>query len=142
MCDFVSWIEYEGKNYWLKDKDLETKEGKKLLKEVSNGDICGHGAIRTYYAGGQQKVGQKLQWGKERQCTDFSNPNNFPAEIVKCIKSGGMSRIGISLQLLNDVGKAEYKKVEGQALAEYKKVMGPAFWKIFQEKKNRALAWV
>jgi len=31
MCNFISWIEYDGKNYFIKNSDLETKEGKKLL---------------------------------------------------------------------------------------------------------------
>ena len=127
LCEFISWIEYEGKEYFLKDKDLETREGKILLKEVGRNDICGHGAIRNYYAGGKQNIGQNItRWGKEKECTDFSTPKNFPSSIVKCLKSGGMSKIGLPLDLLNDLGKAEYKKITNPALAEYNKIKDQA----------------
>lgn len=39
MCKPISWVEYEGKNYWLTNADLETKEGKKLVKFVENKEI-------------------------------------------------------------------------------------------------------
>ena len=70
MCEFISWIEYEKKNYFLTDKDLESKEGKSLIKFLGSSfreDIKGHGAIRTYFNGGNQELGKKLQWGKENQ---------------------------------------------------------------------------
>ena len=125
MCEFISWIEYENKNYFLTDKDLESKEGKSLIKFLGNNfkeDIKGHGAIRTYFNGGNQELGKKLQWGKEKENTDLSSPDNFPPEIVLAIKEGRMSRIGMSLDLLNDKGKERYNKITDPALAEYKKI--------------------
>ena len=130
MCQFISWIEYENKNYFLTDKDLESKEGKSLIEFLGNNfqeDIKGHGAIRTYFNGGNQELGKKLQWGKEKENTDLSSPDNFPPEIVLSIKEGQMSRIGASLDLLNDKGKEEYNKIKDQALAEYKKITDPAW---------------
>ena len=144
MCEFISWIEYEKKNYFLTDKDLESKEGKSLIKFLGNNfkeDIKGHGAIRTYFNGGNQELGKKLQWGQERENTDLSSPNNFPPEIVLAIKEGRMSRIGMSLDLLNDEGKRKYNKIKDPVLAEYNKITDPAFWKIFSQKKYRNPLW-
>ena len=164
MCEFISWIEYENKNYFLTDKDLESKEGKSLIKFLGNNfqeDIKGHGAIRTYFNGGNQELGKKLQWGEDKENTDLSSPDNFPPEIVLAIKEGRMSRIGMSLDLLNDKGKdkykkitdpalAEYKKIKDQALAEYNKITDPALaeynkitdpaWAEYNKIKDPALA--
>src|SRR5208283_3380755 len=105
MCEFASWIEFEGKSYFLTDRHLEDKQGKSLLKFLGKNwkqDIKGHGAIRTYFNGGNQELGKKLQWGKEKENTDFSSPDNFPDDFVKSIKAGELSKIGYSLDLLND----------------------------------------
>ena len=167
MCEFISWKEYKGKVYFLKDSDLNTKEGEKLLKPEVIVDLSGHGAIENYYP-------ELADKGDNKECTDFSSPKNFPKEIVKAIKSGKISRIGFNLQLLNDKGRAEYEKIEGQALAEYRKIegqalaeyekikgqawaeyekikgqawaeygkiKGQAFWKIFKDLKNRPQEW-
>jgi hypothetical protein len=156
MCEFASWKEYKGKVYFIKDTDLNTKEGKKLLKPEVIADICGHGAIENYYP---ELAGQ----GFNKECTDFSTTDNFPKEVVRAIKSGKLTRFGISLQLLNDKGQREYEKVKGPALAEYEKVRGqaaaeyekvkgpawaeyekvrgPAFWKIFKDLRNRNELW-
>ena len=142
MCEFISWIESENKNYFLTDKDLESKEGKSLIKFLGNNfqeDIKGHGAIRTYFNGGNQELGKKLQWGKEKENTNLSTPDNFPPEIVLAIKEGRMSRIGMSLDLLNDKGKEKYNKITDQAWAEYKKITDPA-WAEYNKITDQALA--
>ena len=142
MCEFISWIESENKNYFLTDKDLESKEGKSLIKFLGNNfqeDIKGHGAIRTYFNGGNQELGKKLQWGKEKENTNLSTPDNFPPEIVLAIKEGRMSRIGMSLDLLNDKGKEKYKKIKDPALAEYNKITDQA-WAEYNKIKDQALA--
>ena len=105
MCQFISWKEYKGKNYFLTNEDLETKEGKKLLKEDVKADLCGHGALTSYYPELQYK-------GNSHECSNFSTPDNFPKEIVKAIKQGKLSRIGICVEVLNDLGKKEYKKIK------------------------------
>jgi hypothetical protein len=115
MCEFASYKVYKGKVYFIKDSDLNTKEGKKLLKPEVIGDLCGHGAIENYYP---ELAGK----GVNKECTDFSTPKNFPKEIVRAIKSGKLSRIGFSLQLLNEKGQAEYEKIEQPAWAEYEKI--------------------
>ena len=123
MCEFVSWKEYDGHVYFLQNSDLETKEGRKLLKADVIADLCGHGAIESYYPELKGK-------GKNKECTDFSTPKNFPREIVKAIMTGQMSNIGYSVELLNKKGKAEYEKIQQ-----------PALWKIFKQKKYRAKGW-
>ena len=146
MCDFISWIEKDGKVYFLSSNELNTKEGRALERYLGSHykeDIKGHGAIRHYWG---------LKDGVNKECTDFSTPKNFPPEIVKAIKLGQMIDIGFNLSLLNLSGQKEYKKIEQPALAEYKKIeqsawaeyekiQQPAFWNIFKHKKYRAKCW-
>ena len=148
MCEFISWIEYEKKNYFLTDKDLESKEGKSLIKFLGSSfrkDIKGHGAISIYW-------GIPYNTGKNLECENFSSPKYFPDEIAEAIKAGSFRGIGIALNLLNDKGKAEYKKIEQPALAEYKKIEQSAwaeykkieqdiFWDLFANPEMRNEAW-
>ena len=145
MCEFASWKVYKGKVYFLTDADLNTKEGKKLLKPEVIDDLSGHGAIENYYPELSGK-------GENKECTDFSTPDNFPEKIVRAIKSGKMTKFGMNLDLLNDKGKAEYEKIKQSALAEYEKIEQPAwaeykkieqsaFWKIFKNSENRNERW-
>ena len=137
MCEYISWIEYEGKNYFITETDLQTKEGRELLKQYNNNiyhkDVVGHGFIRAYYP-------ELKRMGQNKECTDFSSPKNFPHEIVKQIKAGNMKFASI-YNLLNRPALAEYEKIQGPAWAEYEKIKGPAFWKLFKIKKNRAKEW-
>jgi len=106
--------------YFLTNSDLETKEGKKLLKDDVRDDLCGHGAIESFYPELKDK-------GENLECTDLSTPKNFPKEIVSALKKGKLSRIGIALDILNEAGRAEYDKIEQPALAEYDKIQQPAW---------------
>ena len=156
MCQFASWVEFKGKNYFLTNNDLDTKEGKKLLLPQYKDDIKGHGAIRQYYPELKNK-------GNNKECEDFSTPANFPKDLVKAIKQGKLSRIGICLDVLNAQGKreylkieqpayaeyqkieqtawAEYEKIQQTAYAEYYKIKQTAFSKIVSQKKYRTLLW-
>ena len=122
MCDFVSWIEYEGHSYFLTNADLKTKEGKKLLAPNVADDICGHGAIRAYYP-------ELKNRGSNKECVDFSSPKNFPADIAKAIKQGEMFCFGRPLELLMSKGKKAYQDVEAQAFAAAFKKYKVAAWK-------------
>ena len=119
MCEFVSWIECEGKEYFIINSDLETKAGKKLLEPEVVNDLCGHGAIKSYYP-------ELKDRGINKECRDFSNQENFPKSVARAIKQGKLSRIGICLDVLNDKGKKQYNKISDQALAEYTKIRDPA----------------
>jgi len=119
MCQFVSWKKHENKVYFLTNSDLETKEGKKLLKAEVIDDLCGHGVIESFYPELKGK-------GENLECTDFSTPKNFPKEIIKALKEGKLSRIGEALDILNKAGRAEYNKIKQSAWAEYLKIVQSA----------------
>jgi hypothetical protein len=125
MCEFVSWIEHEGKNYFIQNKDLETKEGKKLLDSTVKDDLCGHGAILAYYPELKDK-------GKHKECTDFSSPKNFPKEIARALAQGKLSNIGVVLDVLNDAGRAKYREIEQPAWAKYQEIQQPALAKYLE----------
>ena len=94
MCKLISWIEKNYKNYFLTGKQVyESPTGEALKKWSSNieEDKTGHGAIRFYY---------ELEGGRERECTNFSTPDNFPADIVLAIKNGEMRGMGTAKGLL------------------------------------------
>src|ERR1035437_3261561 len=131
MCNFVSWIEYEGKEYFLVNEDLDTKAGKKLLLSNVVSDLAGHGAILSYYPELNGK-------GEKKECEDFSTPDNFPKSIAKAIKKGKLSRIGICFDVLNEKGKKQYHKIKDQALAEYNKIKDPA---LAEHNKIKDQAW-
>lgn len=136
MCNFVSWIEYEGNIYYLQGSDLITKEGKKLLKYIGNyDDVKGHGAIDKYYG-----LNGK---GIHKECEDFSTPDNFPKEIQEKLKNGEMADIGIAFDILTPKAYQEYKNIRDKAYQEYEKIIDKVFKnyekirdKAFQEYKN------
>ena len=132
MCQFVSWKKHNNKVYFLTNSDLETKEGKKLLKDEVKDDLCGHGAIESFYPELKGK-------GENLECTDFSTPKNFPKEIVSALKEGKLSRIGIALDILNEAGRAEYDKIVKPARAEYDKIVQSA-WTEYQKIRQSAEA--
>ena len=148
MCEFVSYVEKGNKIYFLTHGQVfNTKKGELLQKfNGTDTDYAGHGAIRFYY-------GLEQDEGANKECTDFSTPDNFPSVIVRAIKEGKMRRIGIGKGLLNGQAWAEYGKITGQALAEYEKITGqasaeyrkirdPAFWDLFAVLENRNPLWI
>ncbi|MCR4293602.1 MAG: hypothetical protein NUV76_12085 [Candidatus Kuenenia sp.] len=96
-------------------------------------DYIGHGATRFYY---------DFDGGMNRECTDFSDPANFPTEIVVDIKAGKFRGLGITGKLLRRSALAEYKKIRQSALEEYEKVRQSAFWDLFKIKKHRNKLWI
>ncbi len=168
MCEFISWIEKNGKHYFLTSEDLASKRGKELRAHCrSDDDLVGHGAIRWFYG--------EFEGGIEHECTDFTNPNNFPEVIVSAILGGKFRGMGAPFGLLNDhalaeyekikqsaraeyekidqparaeykkikqSARAEYKKIDQPARAEYKKIDQPAFWDLFAIEENRSSSWV
>ena len=144
MCEFISWIEDDGKVYLFTNNELNTKEGRKIQKGLRDNDIRGHGVIREYWG---------LKGGTQKECENFSNSDNFPKEIIKAVKLGQYSEIGFNEELLNASGKkeylkikntawAEYEKIENPALAEYEKITNTAFLEIFKHKKYRNKNWI
>jgi len=122
MCEFVSWIEFEGSIYFLMNADIETKEGKELLKPEYIADLCGHGAIRHYYP---ELIGK----GNDKEFSDFSSQKNFPSEIALAIKQGKMSNIGVCPDVLNKEGLKKYVAIQKPAWEKYVAIEKPAWEK-------------
>ncbi len=145
MCHYCSWIEYEGKEYFLTNADLLTKEGKKLLAPSVRDDLCGHGAIRSYYP-------ELKNHGTNKECTDFSTQKNFPKAIAKALKAGQLSCIGIpegvltapaweAYQKATAPAWEAYQKATATAGEAYQKVKATAFTNLVKQKKNRNKYW-
>ncbi len=102
MCDFASWKEYKDKIWFIRGSNLAGKDGEKMrdyLKEHYWHDICGHGAIQHYWGIPEGK-------GINKECTDFSTPDNFPSAIVEAIKAGDFANVGIvPAEILTEEGK-------------------------------------
>jgi hypothetical protein len=75
MCDFISYIECDDHICYLTDKDVYSKEGKKLLEGCRDNDLLGHGAIRKYFYLNPTQ-------GKRYEHRDFWNKEKFPKEIA------------------------------------------------------------
>ena len=133
MCQKYSWIEKDGDVIFLTADDVfKTRRGKQLQKHTLQIDWHSHGAIRWYY---------NFKGGQERECTDFSTPENFPAPLVKAIKAGTMWGFGIDRSMfcmLLQQALAEYEKIKQPAWAEYKKIEQPA---LAEYKKIEQQAW-
>ena len=126
MCEFVSWIEKDKKIYFLTGNQIfNTLKGKALQAFcASKDDHVGHGAIRHYYRLAKYD-------GIQRECTDFSTPNNFPDEIVVAIKEGKMRGLGVQPSEL--LTAPVYKL--------YQETTENIFWDIFAIPENRNPLW-
>jgi len=127
MCDFISYIGMPDKSVrFLTGHDLfETERGAEYLKwnkDTSHAvdDYTGHGAIRWYY-----KI--KNNVGQDRECADFSTPDNFPSPIVTAIKCGLYRGLGTPDGLLRQAAGTEYKRIMQPAYAEYERIRQPAY---------------
>lgn len=152
MCDFISWIEIKQQVVFLTTDDIfHTKTGRELQKYCGcPEDLIGHGAIREYY---------QFTGGIERECTDFSSPDNFPPEIVKALLLGKFRKLGVPIECLIKSAQIEYKREIQYYYDKYiqafihstyvpievennlKKAKDVLFWKMFFNPKNRIPAW-
>ena len=134
MCEFISWKEFdEGDVLFLTAKDIyHTQRGKELQEHSgSKDDLIGHGAIDFYH----DLKGK----GKNKECIDFSSPDNFPPAIVKAIKAGEFRGLGVAEELLTPSAWAEYERVKASAWAEYERVKASALAE-YERVKASALA--
>ena len=83
MCEFLSWVEKRSMAYFLTGEQLFSEKGQVWVEEhgISPDDYCGHGTIRKWY---MIDSGD----GVDKECTDFSSPDNFPPAIVRALKDG------------------------------------------------------
>jgi hypothetical protein len=117
MCQYMSWLEHDGKILFLTDADLATEKGQALkayLGSQYQEDIKGHGAIRHYFFGSSD-----IEKGIARECTDFSSTKNFPPQIVEALKAGQMTYAPIPEGLLCDTLYADYKAKRAALYADY-----------------------
>mgnify|MGYP001569069137 FL=1 len=144
MCEFISWKEFdEGVVLFLTARDMyHTQRGKELqVFSGSQDDLIGHGAIDFFF--------DLKSKGKDKECTDFSTPDNFPPAIVKAIKAGEFRGLGVAKELLIPLAWAKYEKVKTSAWMEYEKVRVSAmaeYEKVkdlaqVEHEKVEALAW-
>jgi hypothetical protein len=144
MCEFCSWIEKKGRTkqiLFLTTPLIDSEKGKKLLAGLPQDDLIGHGAIRRFF-------GLEQDDGTNHECTDFSNPSNFPAVIVRAIKRGEMRGMAMPVGLLTatawkayleamaPAGKA-YQEAKATARKAYQEAKAPA-GKAYQEAKATA----
>ena len=106
MCEFASWVEKGDKIHFLTKSQMNSPQGEVLKKRFTgSGELVGHAAIRAYY---------DICDGKDKECTDFSTPDNFPEVIVKAIKNNEMDCFDFPMGLLTqdayDKARADYDK--------------------------------
>jgi len=129
MCEFVSWIKDKKKIHFLTANQVfDTPRGKLLRDHIGErgcpaDDYVGHGAIRFFY-----ELDSGI--GTQKECTNFSTPQNFPPQIVKAIKDGKFWRLGIPEGILTAPAREAYCKAKAQAFAE-----------LFADPNNRVEAW-
>ena len=148
MCEFPSWVEAGGNVYFLTRAQVDSPQGDILQRRFpGEGELIGHAAIRAYY---------DLDTGVNKECTDFSKPDNFPLVIAKAIKNGEFRLFGTPKGLLlcdavgakwqaewNAVGakwQAERNAVDAKWQAE-RDAVGANFWDLFAIPENRNSAW-
>jgi len=132
MCQFISWIEKNNQAVFLTADDVfRTKAGRELQEYCNSADdLVGHGAIKHYYG--------NFEGGIEKECTDFSTPNNFPPEIVEALKAGKFRGLSTPIDCLLKPARDEYERVIQVAWDKYKEVEQAAWAK--HEKVERP-AW-
>lgn len=87
---FLSWVEFDGRVYFLTLNDLNTNEGRELRRTLGDrffDDIGQHGSIMAFY---HLPV-------HCRHCVenDFSSPDRFPLEIIAAMTRGGFAGLGM-----------------------------------------------
>lgn len=146
MCQFISWIEHDGKILFLTDDELSTPRGYELREYLGrqfNNDIIGHGAIRWYYH-------LNYYEGFDHECTDFTDSKNFPSEITQAIKQGLFEKIANPIEGI--LSKPVWEKYVAELRAflypewestfkVFKALKNAAFWNLVKEPNNRVKKW-
>lgn len=122
MSQFVSWINLNGANYFLTDRDLRGRrfnEYKRYNKAWLD-DITGHGAIRFFYP----ELG--AVYGSECTCSFFKSPRNFPVSLVEAVKALQMTRFDSIDAALTSRALDRYLRIEQPLKAEYNRIKNTA----------------
>lgn len=84
MCEFISWIEKDGRILFLTDKEIFSSQGKERLEGCQDNDFLGHGAIRRFFAPCSEKM---FRGGEEKEQEDFWNTITLPKQIAELLKT-------------------------------------------------------
>jgi hypothetical protein len=96
MCHFISWAKYDDEVYFITDKEINSRRGKEVIKELKlynrtldtySEDILGHSFLHKYY---DLPYGYNLQGVSRKECTKFINKDgvfsqDFPNVIKKAL---------------------------------------------------------
>ena len=145
MCEFISWKEItlasgEVEILFLTNNDVfNTQRGRELQAHTVREDWVGHGAIAFF-------CGIDCELGRNRECTDFSDPGNFPPVIAAAIKTGRMSGLcdQFPVGLLTPKLNAACRKKRAAANAEWQTKCDAAnadAWWQFADPENRTEKW-
>ena len=119
MCEFISHLENKktGTVKFLTADDIfKSRRGKELQRfNPVKEDWVGHGAILWFFSL------DRKDW-LQKECTDFSTPDNFPKEIVTAIKAGKMAINGLAfpIGILGAPLYADYEAKRDALDADYK----------------------
>jgi hypothetical protein len=161
MCEFISWKEVTDTNgdvqilFLTYDDIYNSQRGRELQRHTTRDDFVGHGAIDFFY-----ELNGK---GRNKECTGFSSPDNFPPVIVDAIKKGEFCLLGTPKGLLLNAKRApldaDYKAKRASLDADYKAKRAPLdadynakcasldadykakFWELFFVPENRPKVW-
>lgn len=92
MGHLISWTHIDPDTpkeliLFLSDKEIETKEGQKLIVDCGKGsDILGHGALCEYY-------GINGSLFPHLENTNMRSTNGFPQKIIDAVRNGNMNNI-------------------------------------------------
>ena len=130
MCEFISWIEKPGKDptqpvilFLTGDDVFRSEKGAALRKNTGGDDYMGHGFIRLW-------LGIEQWEGVDKECADFSTPDNFPAAIVQSLLRGEMRGMPTVRALLTDAAYAEWDAARAKGVfgGEVKWIAARAKW--------------
>lgn len=82
MCDMVSWIEKNGKNWFVTDADLEAFNESHPGNEISLYDSVGHSAVEKIW----NVSGDHMQFPMNKNCT------MMPDDVFEAFHGGKMKR--------------------------------------------------
>jgi len=88
MCEFISWVEKDNRLFYLTDKEVFSKQGKKALKGCKDNDFIGHGAIRTYFMIDGTDKEQRDFWNLTEPKELADKLKEFDKHWGKMLKSG------------------------------------------------------
>jgi len=156
MCEFFSWIEHEGKNYYINNDCLKDGRLEKHLGKYFKNEVIGHGVIDFYF--------NLKGVGIHKEINNFDSLYMLPKEMVQDLKNMNFTQVvGFIPDVLTDEAKKEYNEIvskaweeyneivskarkeydeiESKAYKEYDEIASKSFWNLFKVPNNRIEIW-